>query len=130
VTPTNRTSSGSPPVVDNAALSNPTATSIDMAQVTVQFPSNSVTYNARTFTIPDPTVPTTYYVTITDPGYVGDAPGQTNLTAICQTSDALVGVPGNTYIGSIVAEPGGGGTITTPGGSSGDSEFVLLVNGE
>ena len=130
VTPTNPTSSGSPPVVDNAALSNPTATSIDMAQVTVQFPSNAVTYNARTFTIPDPAVPTTYYVTITDPGYVGDAPGQTNLTAICQTSDALVGVPGNTYIGSIVAEPGGGGTITTPGGSSGDSEFVLLVNGE
>jgi hypothetical protein len=126
VTPT---VAGSPPTAPTSALSNPTATTIDMAQVTVQFPSNGVTYNARVFTIPNPTVPTTYYVTITDPGYTGDAPGETNLTAICQTSDALVGLAGNTYIGSIVALPGGGGTVVGPGGSGGVNSFELLVNG-
>jgi hypothetical protein len=130
VTPTNptTTTSGSPPVVvtDEDVLSNPTATTILMAQTTVTFPSNSVVYNSRTFTIPNPTAPTTYYITITDPGYTGDQPGQTNLAAICQTSNALVGVPGNTYIGSIVAMPGGGGTIVGPGGSAGISGSVLL----
>lgn len=123
------TPEGSPPVAPAAALSNPTATTIDMAQVTVQFASNAVNYNPRTFTIPDPTAPTTYYVTITDPGYTGDQPGETNLPAICQTSNALVGVPGNTYIGSIVALPGGGGTVVGPGGSGGVDSFELLVNG-
>jgi|GEM_PF-3261003 len=126
VTPT---PAGSPPVAPSAALSNPTATTIDMAQVTANFPSNTVVYNARVFTIPAPSVPTTYYVTITDPGYTGDSPGQTNLVGICQTSAALVGVPGNTYIGSIVALPGGGGTVVGPGGSSGFDSFELLVNG-
>jgi hypothetical protein len=123
------TQAGSPPVAPLNALTNPTSTTIDMAQVTVQFPSNTVNYNARVFTIPNPTVPTTYYVTITDPGYTGDSPGQTNLAAICQTSNDLVGVNGNTYIGSIVAMPGGGGTVTSPGGSGGVDSFELLVNG-
>lgn len=110
-------------------LSNPTATTIAMAQTTVQFASNSVNYNARTFTIPTPSVPTTYYVTITDPGFTGDTGSETNLTAICQTSDALVGVAGNTYMGSIVALPAGGGTQGTPGGLP-QTEFVLLINGQ
>ena len=102
--------------ITGGALTNPTPTTIHMAQATATFPTNSVNYNARTFTIPAPSVPTRYYVTIFDPQYVGDTGSMTNLTATCQTSNALVGVPGNIYIGSIVALPAGGGTMTGPGG--------------
>ncbi len=69
----------------------------------------NLNYNARTFTIPTPTSPTTYYVTIADPTLIGDKGTGTTLTATCQTSNALVGAPGNIYIGSILAIPGGGG---------------------
>jgi hypothetical protein len=107
------------------ALSNPTATSIAMVAVSVAFASNTVRYNARTFTIPAPSSPTTYYVTIADPSYLGDTGSGTNLTATCQTSQALVGVPDNTYIGSIVALPAGGGTVVTPGGWPAQQSFLV-----
>lgn len=102
--------------ITGGALTQPTPTTIAMAQAMAQFPSNSANYNARTFTIPTPTAPTAYYVTIADPGQIGDTGSATNLTATAQTSDALVGAPGNVYIGSIVALPAGGGTATGPGG--------------
>lgn len=114
-------------------LSNPTTTTIHMVDVTAHFPSNTVNYNARTFTIPAPSVPTTYYVTIADPGYIGDDGTATNLTATAQTSNALVGVPGNTYIGSIIVQPAGGGTTQMPGGSAGAAGAfgdIVLVNGQ
>ncbi len=98
------------------ALSQPTPTTIDMAQVAVAFATNQANYNARSFTIPTPTAPTWYYVTIADPGYVGDSGAQTNLTATCQTSSALVGVAGNIYMGAILAIPAGGGTRSVAGG--------------
>lgn len=99
------------------ALSQPSGTTIDMAQVSVQFSSNTVNYNARTFTITNPSVPTTYYATIADPSYVGDTGALTDLVATCSTSDALVGVPGNTFVGFIVCVPGGGASaIAAPGG--------------
>jgi hypothetical protein len=110
------------------ALSQPTGTTISMVQVTETFSGNPVNYNARSFTITNPSVPTTYYVTIADPKQLGDTGALTNLTATCQTSSALVGAPGNTFIGSIVAVAGGGsGAIPTPGGYP--SEQVFLVNG-
>lgn len=102
--------------ITGGALTNPTATTIDMAQATATFPSNTANYNARTFTISAPSVPTTYYVTIADPGQLGDTGSMTNLVATAQASNALVGVPGNVYIGSIVAQPAGGGTSTGSGG--------------
>jgi hypothetical protein len=99
------------------ALSQPSGTQISMAAVLTQFQTNAVTYNARNFTIANPSAPTAYYVTIADPGQVGDTGSGTNLTATCQTSNALVGVPGNTFIGFIIAVPGGGsGAIAGPGG--------------
>ena len=97
-----------------------------MSAVTTAFGGNTVAYDARTFTIATPSAPTTYYVTIADPGYIGDN-GSANLTATCQTSDALTGVPGNTYIGSIVALAAGGGSIIGKGGWPQGSTF--LVNG-
>jgi len=109
------------------ALTNPTSTTIHMAQVSTFFPGNVVNYNARTFTIPAPSVPTTYYVTIADPTYIGDTGATANLTATCQTSQALCGAVGNTYIGSILAIPGGSGTVVTPGGWPPGN--VFLVNG-
>lgn len=102
--------------ITGGALTNPTSTTIDMADAMAHLPSNTVNYNARVFTIPAPSVPTKYYVTIADPNFVGDTGALTNLTATCQTSNALVGVPANIYIGSIIAMPAGGGTITGPGG--------------
>ena len=109
-----------------AALSNPTPTTIVMSAVKTAFSNNTVAYDTRTFTIPTPSVPTTYYVTIADPGYLGDD-GSATLTATCQTSDALTGVPGQTYIGSIQALPAGAGTIIGPGGWPQSGGF--LING-
>lgn len=102
--------------ITGGALTNPTSTTIHMAQATAHFPSGDANYNARTFTISAPSVPTLYYVTIADPAFLGDTGTGTNLTATCQTSNALVGVAGNTYIGSITALPAGGGTVTGGGG--------------
>ncbi len=119
--------------ISGGALTNPSPTEIDMATAQVFFPTNAVQYNARVFTITAPSVPTTYYVTIADPGYLGDTGTQTNLVATCQASNALVGVSGNTYIGSIVALPTGGGTVTTvgglPTGGSGNGSEQIFVNG-
>lgn len=97
------------------ALSQPSATAIDMAAVAVTFGSAVVNYAARTFTIPTPSAETWYYVTIADATQAGEA-GTPTLTATCQTSNALVGVQGNTYIGAILALPGGGATQILAGG--------------
>ena len=110
----------------SSALSQPVSTSIAMTAVDVQFPSNTVHYNARTFSIPTPSAPTTYYVTIADSGYIGDN-AAANLTATCQTSSALVGKLGNTFIGSIVAVPAGGSTSGEAGGWP--PQQLFLING-
>jgi len=102
--------------ITGGALTQPAPTTIHMAQATANFPSNTANYNARDFTIAAPTNPTTYYVTIYDPSSLGDTGTMTNLTAQCQTSNALVGAAGYVYIGSIVAISGGGGTTTGGGG--------------
>jgi hypothetical protein len=102
----------------SVALSQPSATQIDMAQVTEQFAANSANYNARTFPIPDPGgTPTLYYVTIADPNYLGDTGSETNLTGYCETSAAKVGQPGFIYVGSILCTHDAGTTASpTPGG--------------
>jgi hypothetical protein len=111
------------------ALTNPTPTTIHMDQATAHFPTNDANYNARTFTIPAPTVPTTYYVTISDPAHLGDTGTGTTLTAFAETTQAKVGQPGYVYIGSIVALPAAGGTITGPGGAPFNPTVVVTVNG-
>jgi len=84
------------------ALTNPTATTIALAAVAVTFGALIVNYSARTFTIPTPSVPTWYYITIADLAQVGET-GAT-LTPSCVTTTALVGVQGNTYMGAILAQ--------------------------
>jgi hypothetical protein len=117
--------------VTGGLLTNPTPTTIDMTEANAIFPTNTVNYNAREFTIPVPTAPTTYYVTIADPQFLGDTGSQTNLIATAQTSNALVGVAGNTYIGAITVLPAGGGTGTSPGGAptGGSGGEQIFVNG-
>jgi len=96
-------------------LTQPSATEIAMGAVSVTFGGSTVSYAARTFTITTPTTPTWYYVTIADPTQAGES-GSPTLTATCQTSDSLVGVQGNTYIGAILALPGGSATQVLAGG--------------
>jgi hypothetical protein len=114
-------------------LTQPTPTTLAMAQASANFPSNTANYNARdasntpTFTIPTPTAPTTYYVTIADPAQLGDTGSATNLIATAQTSDALVGAPGNIYIGSIVALPAGGGVQSGSGGVPVPASSPLVI---
>lgn len=104
--------------ISGGALTNPTSTSIAMAQATATWQdSHQSIYNARSFTIPAPSTPTTYYVTIYDPAMLGDNPGATNLSAQCQTSNANVGVAGYVYIGAITALPAGSGTQSGSGGA-------------
>lgn len=91
-------------------------TTVTMDQAAVSFPSNSANYNARIFTIPTPTVPTVYFVTILDPAYLGDTGALTNLSAFIETSTAKVGAPGYVYIGAITALPAGCGAQTGQGG--------------
>jgi hypothetical protein len=87
-----------------------------MSQATVSFPTNMANYNARIFVIPLPSVPTTYYVTIYDPAYLGDTGTSTDLLSYIQTSTALIGQPGYVYMGSILALPAGCGIQSGPGG--------------
>jgi hypothetical protein len=98
------------------ALTQPTATTIHLAAVATTFGSHttSVNYSARTFTIAAPSTPTWYYVTIQDTAQVGET--SATLAATCQTSDALVGIPGNTYMGAVLALPAGSAVSILAGG--------------
>jgi hypothetical protein len=106
------------------ALSQPTASTLAMVQVSEQFANNAANYNARaSIAIPGgaPSVPTWLYVTITDPAELGDTGTQTNLTVNVQTAaqegtTPKAGVAGFTYIGAILALPAGGGSEFGPGG--------------
>ena len=104
-------------------LTNPTATSIAMGAVAVTFGNATVNYSARTFTIPTPTVPTWYYVTIADPTQQGET--SPTLTATCQTASTLVGIQGNTYIGAIQVLPAGGSTNELAGGWPAPTTFTV-----
>ena len=100
-------------------LTQTNATTLALAQNSAKFQSNMVNYNARTFTIADPGVGNTqiYYVTIADPNYVGDTGALTDRTAYCETTNAKVGVPGYSFMGSIyAAHTGFAGVLVTPGG--------------
>lgn len=102
-------------------LTQTSTTSIHMVNVTATFsPSGLQTfYVARDFTIPAPSSPTTYYVTIFDPNLTGDTGNSATLTSFCTTSQttSFVGQPGYIYMGSIVAT----GSGTSGGGQSGGS---------
>jgi hypothetical protein len=88
------------------ALTQPTPTTIALAAVASSFggPKRDY-YSAHTISIPAPTEPTWYYVTVDD----DDLP-------MCQTDTALCGELGNTYMGAILATPFGGETTVLPGG--------------
>ena len=107
-------------------LTNPSATQIGMGPVAVTFGGTVANYAARTFTITAPTVPTWYYVTIADPDQEGEGSSPT-LTATCQTSDALCGVPGNTYIGAIQAVPAGGSENVLAGGWPAPASVIVTI---
>lgn len=96
-------------------LTQPTSTAIDVAETTATFGAGSAVYSARTLTITAPSVPTWYYVTIADPTQQGES-GSPTLTATASTSDSLVGVQGNTYLGAILCLPAGSATQILAGG--------------
>lgn len=96
-------------------LTQPTATSIAVAATAATFGAATVNYAARTLTIPTPTTPTWYYVTIADPTQQGES-GSPTLTATPSTATTLVGVMGNTYLGAILCLPAGGAVRFLAGG--------------
>jgi hypothetical protein len=99
------------------SLSNPTSTTITVAATAVTFgAAPAVNYAARTLTIPAPGTPTWYYVTIADTAQAGES-GTPTLTATASTSNALVGVQGNTYMGAVLCLPAGSGVRQMPGGN-------------
>lgn len=115
--------SGSPPAgqvstyTNNPAfaLTQPTATTIALTAVVVTFGgATTANYSARTITIPTPSVPTWYYITIADPTQAGES--GVVLVATPSTNTNLVGVQGQTYLGAILALPAGGATVKLPGG--------------
>lgn len=99
-------------------LTQPTATTIAIAATTEVFGNGNVAaYAARTVSIPGgaPGSPTWLYVTIEDPTQRGES-GTAVLTVDVSTTNALAGVPGNTYVGAILALPAGSATRILPGG--------------
>lgn len=97
------------------ALTQSAVATISMAAFDASYDTNTpVHYSARTFSIPTPTVPTWYYVTITDASQTGES--SPVLTAQCSTSSALVGVLGEVFVGAIQVLPAGGGTNVIGGG--------------
>jgi hypothetical protein len=116
-------------ITSGGVLSNPSPIEIDMTAATVAFASGpSVKYNARVMSIVAPSVPTTYFVSIFDPTQGGDPPGGPNLVTNCVNDQSFVGVPGWVYMGQIVAQPAGSGTVTVPGGWPPLEQ--ILVNGQ
>jgi hypothetical protein len=87
------------------ALAQPTPTTIVLAAVTASFGGFKRQHSARTLTIPAPTEPIWYYVTIDDDDI-----------ATCQTVDTLCGELGNTYVGAVLATKFGSETSVIPGG--------------
>ena len=96
-----------------------------MAAVAEAFPTNTASYQGRSFAIGAPAIPTTYYITVADAGYVGDAGSVSPLPSYCETSQAKVGVTGYIFIGAIQALPGGGGSNVIPGGFPIPSGFLV-----
>ena len=88
---------------------------IAMLAVAVTFGDRVVSYSAKTFNISAPVKPLWYYVTVDE---------QTQ-EATCQTSDALVGVQGHTYIGAIQALPAGGSRNVLAGGWPAPTTFFV-----
>jgi hypothetical protein len=91
-------------VLTNGGISG-SNTQINMAACSAAFNNLTVNYGARSFLVSTPSTNGWYYVTIADPTQIGDASG--TLTATCQSSDALVGVPGNTFIGAVQIDNAG-----------------------
>jgi hypothetical protein len=89
-----------------------------MEQVSVTFGGNTVQYAARNITIPAPSGPTWYYVTINDPTQSGetDSPLTASLATNASTDTNLCGVLGQTYMGAILVLPGGGAISELAGG--------------
>ncbi|MCU1273766.1 MAG: hypothetical protein JWO48_1197 [Bryobacterales bacterium] len=100
---------------------------VAMAQCAATFsPSGVVTnYNARSFSVSDPGVGNTqqYWVTIYDPGQVGDTGSGTTLSAYCDTNQTKWNTVGYIRIGTIVVTHTGGVT----GGSGGSSSGLIAA---
>jgi hypothetical protein len=97
-------------------LSNPNATTIAMAEVTVTFDDGrAAIYGAHTFTIPVPLLPTWYYVTV----------DISTRVATCQTSHDLAGAAGHIYIGAIKAIPAWGSLNALAGGWPAPQTYIV-----
>jgi hypothetical protein len=109
------------------SLSQPTSTTIAMSEVAVTFGGTTVYYAARTITIPTPSVPTWYYVTIADPTQAGEtgSPLSPTLTATASTNSDLCGVQGNTYMGAINCLPAGDAVNELAGGWPAPTTFQV-----
>lgn len=109
------------------SLSQPDPTSIAMSEVAVTFAATTVYYAARTITIPTPSDPTWYYVTIADPTQGGEtgSPLSPTLVATASTDTNLCGVQGNTYMGAILALPDGGAIRELAGGWPAPTTFQV-----
>jgi hypothetical protein len=109
------------------ALSQPDATHIALAAVSVAFANKTVTYNARSISISDPGgTPTWYYVTIADPDFLGDPGVSTALAVYAETGTAKVGVEGYIYMGAIQCTHAAGATATAlPGGWPAPQSFLV-----
>jgi len=99
--------------------------SVVMAQSTATFTPSGVqtNYNARTFSVSDPGAGNSqqYWVTVYDPGQIGDTGAGTTLSAFCDANQTKWNTAGYIRIGTIVVTHPG----STSGGGGGSSSGVL-----
>ncbi len=93
---------------------------IIVAPFTANFSTGTVSYLGATISIATPTSPTDYWVTIADPGQIGEGGGNPTLTYTANTTATPATAPGNTFAGKITVLPTGGAR-GSGGGSSGNT---------
>jgi hypothetical protein len=102
-----------------------------MAQCTATFsPTGVVTnYNTRTFAVADPGAGNTqqYWVTVQDPGHIGDTGGATTLSAFCDNNQTKWNTAGYIRIGTIIVTHPGGGSGSGGGSTAGSAMGTLII---
>jgi hypothetical protein len=119
------TGSSLPPAVytitPNAPVTQPapgTLGEIVVAAFTAAFPTGVASYLGKTIGITPPVTTQQYWVTVLDPGQLGEGGGNPPLTYFADTTPTRANSPGYTYCGTIIATAAGG-AAGTAGGSAG-----------
>jgi len=107
------------------ALTQTNSTTIALAAVSVSFAAVTLLYNARTITIPAPTAPQWYYITIADPDFYGDAGSTSPLQVFAEMTTEKCDASGYIYMGAIQVNASAVAALSLPGGEPAPDAFLV-----